>query len=429
MKVLWFTNTPSLYDEGKHVYHGGGWIESLERLIQRRNDIELAVAFFHHQDQDKLVKNGVTYYPIKFKRGRANPIKALIDNWSSKLTNEGYEKNFSDIVIDFEPDLIHVFGTEGPYASIQEYTDVPVVLHIQGLINPCVDAYFPPSVSDLDFLFSPIYFFQNLLGSSPYWSYKLFEKQADREKKFLKQAKYVLGRTSWDKKLTQSYNPSITYFHVNEVLREAFYEDSRNLFPPSRSGEELEVVSTLSPTIYKGIDGVYKVASRVKSLNPEFQFKWKVIGVNRSDKIVAFMEAKLGLSHQDLNIDFLGRLDAKSLKNELVTASLYVHPSFIDNSPNSVCEAQMLGIPVLACDVGGVSTLVEHGHTGFLVPANGVHEIAAFLIGYPGKLEMIQSVVEKARQVSTERHSTENIEGDLLRTYMQVLGKNFKLTI
>ena len=33
MKILWFTNTPSQYDNGKHLYYGGGWIESLEKII------------------------------------------------------------------------------------------------------------------------------------------------------------------------------------------------------------------------------------------------------------------------------------------------------------------------------------------------------------------------------------------------------------
>jgi len=53
MRVLWFTNTPSLYDQGKHHYNGGGWIESLEQLIKEQEGIELAVSFFHSTDYEK----------------------------------------------------------------------------------------------------------------------------------------------------------------------------------------------------------------------------------------------------------------------------------------------------------------------------------------------------------------------------------------
>ena len=70
MKILWFTNTPSLYEQGKHYYHGGGWIESLKKLIRKRPGIELAVAFFHPTDNKKIFKNRVTYYPILRKLGR-----------------------------------------------------------------------------------------------------------------------------------------------------------------------------------------------------------------------------------------------------------------------------------------------------------------------------------------------------------------------
>ena len=42
MRVLWFSVTPSLYDEKKY----GGWIASLERIVKKYgNNIELAISF------------------------------------------------------------------------------------------------------------------------------------------------------------------------------------------------------------------------------------------------------------------------------------------------------------------------------------------------------------------------------------------------
>ena len=65
----------------------------------------------------------------------------------------------------------------------------------------------------------------------------------------------------------------------------------------------------------------------------------------------------------------------------MLSCTAYVHPSYIDNSPNSVCEAQVLGVPVVATDVGGVPSIVENGKTGWLVPANDPVATASRLSG------------------------------------------------
>ncbi len=64
MKILWFTDTPSLYKKNTKGYNGGGWIESLEQIIAQQKDIELAVSFFHSDDCFKSKQGRSTYYPI-----------------------------------------------------------------------------------------------------------------------------------------------------------------------------------------------------------------------------------------------------------------------------------------------------------------------------------------------------------------------------
>lgn len=65
MKILWFTNTPSLYPNGKrNCYNGGGWISSLEQLIRKNSGIELHIAFYSG-DVDEIVYDkvdGVNYF-------------------------------------------------------------------------------------------------------------------------------------------------------------------------------------------------------------------------------------------------------------------------------------------------------------------------------------------------------------------------------
>ncbi len=69
MKVLLFTNTPFLFNKTNQAYNGGGWIESLEQILSKRENIELAVAFFYLDKWFKVKHDKTTYYPISiYKR-------------------------------------------------------------------------------------------------------------------------------------------------------------------------------------------------------------------------------------------------------------------------------------------------------------------------------------------------------------------------
>ncbi|MBN1661423.1 MAG: glycosyltransferase family 4 protein [Anaerolineae bacterium] len=52
----------------------------------------------------------------------------------------------------------------------------------------------------------------------------------------------------------------------------------------------------------------------------------------------------------------------------LAVADIYVHPSFLDNSPTSVMEAMVMSKPIVATRVGGIPEIISHKQTGLLVP-------------------------------------------------------------
>ncbi len=52
----------------------------------------------------------------------------------------------------------------------------------------------------------------------------------------------------------------------------------------------------------------------------------------------------------------------------MVAADVYVHPSFLDNSPTSILEAMALSKPIVATQVGGIPEILSNGETGMLVP-------------------------------------------------------------
>ena len=68
------------------------------------------------------------------------------------------------------------------------------------------------------------------------------------------------------------------------------------------------------------------------------------------------MIEKMGLVGK---ITFTGNLNAEQMKQEYLRANVFVCPSSIENSPNSLGEAQILGTPCVASYVGGVMDMMK----------------------------------------------------------------------
>lgn len=61
---------------------------------------------------------------------------------------------------------------------------------------------------------------------------------------------------------------------------------------------------------------------------------------------------------------------------ELRRARLGIHPSRTEGLSNAILEEMSAGLPIVACDVGGNSQIVEHGLNGYLVAPGDPHALA-----------------------------------------------------
>src|SRR3954468_9079008 len=112
MKVLWFTNTPSLaesYINNKPA--GGGWIKSLEKEIQRK--VELFVVFYHDKDLEPFKFGETTYFPIRTKRG--GKLREFKSRILTQLEPREDISAFLKVIERIKPDLIHIHGTENQF--------------------------------------------------------------------------------------------------------------------------------------------------------------------------------------------------------------------------------------------------------------------------------------------------------------------------
>lgn len=417
MKVLWFVQEnfdPSREEGG---YNGAGWISSLCNEIIKNDGIDLAMAFFS-KDTRVGKANGVKYYSMETPE--LSPFKKIYYRIKGKFNQEEealwskYRNKMLKVLDDFEPDIIQIFGSENKYGLIAAVTNVPVILHIQGVLGPYFNAFLPPYVSKLDFYFkdglSPIKIIKNL---SQIYNWKMM---THCESNILRNVYYYFGRTTWDYRIAKLYNQKATYFYCNEVLREPFYEKEMK----RQISSKLKVVSTISSPPYKGYDLILKTAKLLCSMNLEFE--WIVFG-NISP---SFIEGVIGIKHEDVHVNLFGVASEKQIKEMLLSSTVYVHPSYIDNSPNSICEAQMCGVPVIATNVGGVCSIVEDGVTGYLVSTNDPYQ-TAYLVNKLSENQIeVEKICKTAKQIALQRHDKIKIVNQLLTAYNHILTLKLK---
>jgi len=413
MRVLWFTNTPCDYNSGKGIrgYNGGGWLTSLEDELVRQDAIELGICFCQNGQPFKSERNGVVYYPVplpqKTKKDKILDIIHHGDLKRDEILWDHYKSAFKKAIDDFKPDVIHIFGSETYMGLAALVAPCPVVLHIQGILSLYIYMFFPEGVSKKSFLFqdwNP----KNIYNRFQLYTY--WKRSCYREKEIMHHAKHVIGRTHWDKMASYILNSDCTYHYGGEILRAEFYEEPNRQIP-----DKLTIVTTSSSPLYKGFNFVLHTADILKN-TMDMDFEWLVYGnVNPT-----FHEKFTGLKAHDLNIRLMGVASAATLRDSIQNATVYFQPSYIENSPNSVCEAQMLSVPVIATNVGGTSSLIEEGETGFLIPTMDPY-VAAYRLAQMDKYKDLNLRIGKqAREVALKRHDKQRIVEELIATYHEI---------
>lgn len=416
MHILWFTNTPSCYKGASgNCYNGGGWISSLEMELKKRNDVKLGVCFYTNSIPEliKEEQENVAYYLLPRPHKTVKYIFETIVN-TSEISSRKHEKlampALLKVIEDFRPDIIQIFGSENIYGLIAGYTTVPVVLHIQGILTPYLNAFLPPFVSWRMYI-GQDKSLRNILGRMS--DRIAWKRNSVTEQRIMYTVKNFMGRTVWDKRMVELWNPKAHYYHCDEILRDVFYKSSSKRQLPSMP----VFVTIISSQLYKGYDTVLKAAKILKSKIGNFE--WKVFG----DVQPVFVEKQCQIKHDDVNVHLMGVASAEQIKDTLLHTTAYVHTSYIDNSPNSLCEALLLGVASIATGVGGIPSLIENGRTGFLIPANDPYQMAFLMKYLTENTEMNIEVGKKAKQIAMKRHDKQMIAECVMKIYADILSK------
>lgn len=417
MKILWFANSPcGSIRKHKGQALSGGWLISLEDEVKKHHEINLHVAYFSETENESFEFEGVTYHPLYCPKSK-NPLIRILDrNKPISKNDDKWLPKMLNVVEDVKPDLIHIHGTEERFGLIQELVkDIPIVFSIQGIVSPYKEKYF--SGFSKDFIKRQEGLFEKLRGLSELKFYKDFEIRVQREKKYLQKARYIIGRTFWDETVTGLFNSQRLYFVGDEILRKEFYDAG---WKKENWSSPLVLVSTISPGPYKGIETLLKTASILKH-NSRFPFVWKVIGLSNSDKWVKMAVKLTGISPDSCNVELCGRMTSERMAPLMQQCDIYSHVSHIENSPNSVCEAMLLGMPVIATYVGGTPSMLDNQKEGMLVQDGDPYSLASTINWLHGHFSEARVMGNNARTRALLRHDPKRIGDELVNTYSYII--------
>lgn len=411
MNVLWLNVTePIEYNQENGFV--GGWQDSLESIAAYCNEINLFIAFTTQSFKPPKKINGVHYIPIFTRYTLLDKLKRLV-SW--KIEAKKTISALKQIIKTTKPDIIHVFGTEWPFGLISKFSDIPVVIHIQGSIIEYNKFIYSQNYKFIDFLYESRYnprrfveaLCQPFLNRSRY----LMEKEIWSINKF------YMGRTNWDFQLSSKMHPNRIYFHVNEALRKPFTQSTNHW--QYKASSKIILFSTGCSTFWKAPNLLLRTAKILQE--QKINFEWFVAGF-MPDHLKNIVEKKEHTTFDRNNVFFLGWQTAEQIQQRLLDSSLYIHNAYIENSPNSICEAQIIGTPVISTNVGGIPSLIEDGKNGFLVPIDSPELMAKKIISLAHNKELLCQISQNAQNTAIQRHDEKTILNQLLNCYKTILN-------
>ncbi len=428
MKALWVCNImlPTIARQlGVSYSNREGWLSGLlERVVQEQgwNRIELGIAFPVDEEMGDFRRT------MQLGEHGSCACYGFVENTDEpEIYDAELEKRFQEILKDFEPDILHVFGTEYPHAlaCIKAYGKPEhTLVGIQGVCSAIAEEYMADLPKKVQ---RQVTLRDRIKKDSIRQQQKKFKKRGEHEKEALLLTGNIAGRTDFDRAQAAKINPSAKYYYLNETLRGIFYRDrwKRTACQP------YSIFLSQGDYPLKGFHYLLRALPGVLEQFPETHVY--VAGSNIIES--GTLQDRLKLSaygkyirklikdnHLEEHVTMLGRLSAEEMKEQYLRSHLFVLPSALENSPNSLGEAMLLGVPCVAADVGGVHNLLTDGGDGMLYPAGDVEMLADSIIEIFTKEAIVERFSDNARKHARVNHDTDQNYYRLIHIYREMLS-------
>lgn len=415
MNILWITNIllpeaqALLKGGGEHKGSGGWMIGAVESLL-RHNDITLSIATvsLDVKTLTRLEGEKITYWLLPYGKGNTR-------------INHEYEPYWRSVYDSVKPDVIHIHGTEYSHglAFIEACGASHACVSIQGLTSAYY--YYCYGISWKEIL-------RSITVGTLYWGgilkgYREYKSRGKCEVEIIRRVNHIIGRTSWDRARTWAINPYAVYHHGGETLRASFYTGKtwqyseclpHSIFLSQASSpiKGLHMVLRAMPLVLRHYpDATIRIAGR--DITNCSTWKHRLM-LNDYGKLIRRLIRDNGLEGK---VIFTGPLDGEGMRSEYLRSNVFVCPSTIENSPNSLGEAQLLGVPVIASYVGGIPDMMKYD-VDHLYRFEEVEMLARKIVELFDKQDTVDT--EAMRLEALRRHDPETNAKELIEIYNEV---------
>lgn len=377
MKVLWLCSImiPRIASALKmNTSNKEGWLTGLSDMIieqSEQNQVSMGICFPIDKKSDLLqgVASGIQYY--SFHEDTQRP-------W---VYERQMEVEMESILEDFKPDIIHIFGTEYPHSLAMVNVcknRKSILVGLQGLCFAYAKVYavgVPERVQN-QFLFRDLIKWDNIKLQQ-----RKFVKRGQREIQLLNKITHVTGRTSFDRNEVLTINDKLKYHFMNEILRPVFYQRRWSY----EKCQPYRIFMSQGNYPIKGLHFMLEALPEVRKKFPETKLYVAGDEITRFDNLKEkvkigsygyYLRKLIKKNHLEDAVIFVGRRNSEEMCDEYLKSNVYVSASTLENSPNSVGEAMILGVPVVSSDVGGLRNLLLDEQEGFLYEMEDIQALA-----------------------------------------------------
>ena len=418
MKILWTVNLIPAPVASKLLLEKtvlGGWVEAMLAALQGHDDLQITVACKNETDKPfDVALDHVRYVSL---------------DYSATTSLHSLEEKCQAILDDVKPDIVHIEGTEFLHALAMQHVsnarNIPTLVSVQGILNGQYEYQCGLLPMDDMLCFSSMtdFFAAVILHLRKTRWYKPRMKP---EREIITNAEYILGRTTWDRAHVHAINPNAKYFHCNRVLRNAFYHAQWDI-------AKIERHSLYVGNGYYALKGLHFVIQALPELIREYSdLKVYVAGYEpyKEDDKRPFFKRGYGTYlkklihdlHVEDHIEFTGALNAEQVADKLAHVHAYVLCSTIENSPNTLGEAMMVGTPCIASYCGGVPDMATDGQDALFYRSNDPALLAWAVKRIFDDDHLALQLSQNAQQHARITHDPQCNAETLVHIYQKIMG-------
>jgi glycosyltransferase involved in cell wall biosynthesis len=238
----------------------------------------------------------------------------------------------------------------------------------------------------------------------PYYKF-LFEKLIHN---YLNDATVFNSYSAKAKFERRGFNPEKIYVIQNAI-------ESKNLQVNSKtSNGEIRIVTVGRFVKQKDYETALKSFSNLIERNRDKEFKYYIVGYGPLESEVRSLAEQLKIGNK---IKFF--INPPDIPGILRNSDIFLSTSLFEGVSNSIMEALVAGLPVVATNVGDNSYLIKNGHNGYLVPCKDVNTIVDKLEYLSGSEEVRNEFGKNSIKVV----ETEFSKIKLLDNYLSLFSK------